>query len=178
MTLGEKILALRKARGWSQEDLAGRIGVTRQALSRWESDAAIPDTVNVVQLADLFGVSTDYLLRDGRTQERPDLPAEGKAKERRILAWVITALGAVGTLTTLIVGCLLNPKLSGWGSEFEEWFLVWSTRNLLWLPPFLWVMLAGGIVLLHFKKVKKEVKDFFRVLMTPVEELSNEENKK
>ena len=46
MTLGEKILALRKARGWSQEDLAGRIGVTRQALSRWESDAAVPDTVN------------------------------------------------------------------------------------------------------------------------------------
>ena len=178
MTLGEKILALRKARGWSQEELAGRIGVTRQALSRWESDAAIPDTVNVVQLADLFGVSTDYLLRDGRTEEWADLPAEERTKERRILAWAITALGAAGTLVTLILGCLLTPKWGQWGSEFEEWFLVWSTRNLLWLPPFLWVMLAGGIVLLHFKKVKKEVKDFFRVLMTPVEELSNEENKK
>lgn len=62
MTMGEKILRLRKARGWSQEELAEQIGVTRQAISRWESDAAKPDADNIVVLCNLFGVSADYLL--------------------------------------------------------------------------------------------------------------------
>lgn len=187
MTLGEKILKLRKVRGWSQEDLAGRIGVTRQALSRWESDAAVPDTVNVVQMADLFGVSCDYLLRDGWTEERPAALQEKGAKEQRIVAWVVTALGAVGTLTTLILGCALPCRSGGVGAsgpladlkaEIIRWFTVWEERHLLWMPLMFWVMLAWGMILPHFKKVKKEVKEFFRVLMMPVEELYNEENKK
>ena len=64
MTMGEKILALRKARGWSQEELAEQIGVTRQAVSRWESGAAKPDADKIIAVCDLFGVSADYLLRD------------------------------------------------------------------------------------------------------------------
>lgn len=60
MTMGEKILALRKARGWSQEELADQIGVTRQAVSRWESDSAKPDADRIIDLCDLFGVSADY----------------------------------------------------------------------------------------------------------------------
>ena len=62
MTFGEKLQALRKARGWSQEELATQINVSRQALSKWESGASVPDTENVVALSRLFGVSTDYLL--------------------------------------------------------------------------------------------------------------------
>ena len=62
MTFGEKLQALRKARGWSQEGLATQINVSRQALSKWESGASVPDTENVVALSRLFGVSTDYLL--------------------------------------------------------------------------------------------------------------------
>lgn len=177
MTLGEKILKLRKARGWSQEELAGHIGVTRQALSRWESDAAVPDTVNVVELSDLFGVSCDYLLRDGWTENSAAVPQETKSKEQRILAWVITALGAAGTLTTLILGCVLNPKMGSWDTELE-WFLVWSTRDLLWLPILFWVTLALGIGLLHFEKVNKVVKDFFWVLTHNVQEIVDKENAK
>ena len=173
MTLGEKILKLRKARGWSQEELAGHIGVTRQALSRWESDAVVPDTVNVVQIADLFGVSTDYLLRDGWTGNSAAAPVETKSKERRILAWVITALGAAGTLTTLIVGCVLNPKVSSWNPG-SEWFLVWSTRDLLWLPLLFWVTLALGIALLH----SEEIKTYIRELKKDVWGMYNEEDAK
>lgn len=62
MTFGEKLLNLRRARGWTQEDLADKIGVTRQALSKWDANSALPDTKNVVALAKLFGVTTDYLL--------------------------------------------------------------------------------------------------------------------
>jgi len=163
MTLGEKILKLRKARGWSQEELAGHIGVTRQALSRWEADAAVPDTVNVVQMADLFGVSTDYLLRDGWTERSTGVPQETKAKEQRILAWVITALGAAGTLVTLIVGGVLHPNESSWDPTWE-WFLVWSTRDILWLPILFWVTLLIGIGLLKGWSISKYIEETRRDL--------------
>ena len=73
MTIGEKILKLRKARGWNQEELAEKIGVSRQAVSRWESDSAKPDADKIIAICDLFGVSADYLLREnyqGETGER------------------------------------------------------------------------------------------------------------
>ena len=68
MTLGERLQRLRRARGMTQEQLAERIGVSRQSLSGWENDAALPDTVHVVALAELFGVTTDYLLM-GKTPD-------------------------------------------------------------------------------------------------------------
>ena len=70
MTLGEKILNMRKARGWSQEELADRAGVSRQAVSRWESGSAKPDADKIIILCDLFGISADYLLRDDYQGER------------------------------------------------------------------------------------------------------------
>ena len=67
MMLGEKLQKLRKARGWSQEELAGKIEVSRQAISRWESGETLPDAANLLKLSDLFGVTSDYLLRDEET---------------------------------------------------------------------------------------------------------------
>lgn len=64
MILAEKIIELRKRNGWSQEELAEQLGVSRQAVSKWESAGSIPDLQRIVQLAELFGVSTDYLLKD------------------------------------------------------------------------------------------------------------------
>jgi len=64
MTLGEKLLQLRKSKGLSQEQLAVQITVSRQAISKWELGEAMPDTDNVVQLSKIFNVSTDYLLND------------------------------------------------------------------------------------------------------------------
>lgn len=64
MILAEKITEERKKNGWSQEELANQIGVSRQAVSKWESAGAVPDLQKILQLAELFGVSTDYLLKD------------------------------------------------------------------------------------------------------------------
>lgn len=64
MTLGEKIIDLRKKRGLSQEDLAITLGVSRQAVSKWETGEAKPDTDKVIALAEYFEVTTDWLLRD------------------------------------------------------------------------------------------------------------------
>lgn len=64
MTFGEKLHQLRAERKLSQEELARELGVSRQAISRWELGEVVPDTTNVLAVSRLFGVSTDYLLRE------------------------------------------------------------------------------------------------------------------
>lgn len=64
MILADKIMEERKKNGWSQEELANKLGVSRQAVSKWESAGTVPDLQRILQMADLFGVSTDYLLKD------------------------------------------------------------------------------------------------------------------
>ena len=64
MILADKIMDLRKKNGWSQEELAEKLNVSRQAVSKWEGAQSIPDMGRIIQLSELFGVSTDYLLKD------------------------------------------------------------------------------------------------------------------
>lgn len=77
MKLSDKIIELRKSNGMSQEDLAEKLNVSRQAISRWESGTAMPDANNILQISKLFGVTTDYLLNDDYRSDN-DLP---KVKE-------------------------------------------------------------------------------------------------
>lgn len=78
MILADKIIENRKRNGWSQEELADRLGVSRQSVSKWESAQSVPDMKRILQLAELFGVTTDYLLKDEiNTITTPDpLPVE------------------------------------------------------------------------------------------------------
>lgn len=62
MTLGDKLLHLRQARGWSQEELAEKLGVSRQSISKWETGASVPELAKIPEIAGCFGVTTDYLL--------------------------------------------------------------------------------------------------------------------
>ena len=64
MILADKIIMLRKRYGWSQEELAEKIQVTRQSVSKWEGAQSIPDLDKILRLSQIFGVSTDYLLKD------------------------------------------------------------------------------------------------------------------
>lgn len=64
MILADKIMNERKKNGWSQEELADQLGVSRQSVSKWEGGQAIPDLQKILKMAELFGVSTDYLLKD------------------------------------------------------------------------------------------------------------------
>lgn len=73
MKLSDKITRLRKANGWSQEDLAEKLNVSRQTISRWEGATAQPDATNILQLSKLFCVTTDYLLNDDYQSDN-DLP--------------------------------------------------------------------------------------------------------
>lgn len=81
MTTGQKIQALRKQRGLTQEQLAQRLGISRQAVSRWELDESLPETANLLPLRDALGVSIDALLDPAqgpagpRPREEPSAPA-------------------------------------------------------------------------------------------------------
>ena len=68
--LSEKIINLRKSRGWSQEELAEKLDVSRQSVSKWESGVSNPELDKIVAMSTLFGVSTDYLLKDSATEEK------------------------------------------------------------------------------------------------------------
>ena len=68
MEFSERLMILRKQAGLSQEQLADRLGVTRQSVSKWESGTALPELVKLISLSEIFGVSLDYLT--GRTEVR------------------------------------------------------------------------------------------------------------
>lgn len=64
MIFADKLILLRKKAGWSQEELAEQMNVTRQSVSKWEGAQSIPDLEKIIKLSQLFGVSTDYLLKE------------------------------------------------------------------------------------------------------------------
>lgn len=69
MILANKIINLRKKNGWSQEELAEKLGVTRQSISKYEGAQSIPDLDKILKLSEIFGVTTDYLIKDELEEE-------------------------------------------------------------------------------------------------------------
>ena len=64
MILADKIMELRKKNGWSQEELAEKVHVSRQSVSKWEGAQSVPDLQRILEMSKIFGVSTDYILKD------------------------------------------------------------------------------------------------------------------
>ncbi len=87
MILADKIIDLRKKNGLSQEELADKLGGSRQSISKWEGAQSVPDMNRILAMADLFGVSTDYLLRDEMetgTPETAPAASEDDSPVRRV----------------------------------------------------------------------------------------------
>ena len=82
MSIAERILTLRKSKGMSQEQLAEAVGVSRQAVSKWESEQASPDPEKIIAMSEIFGVTTDYLLK-GIEPEKEEAKTEEKAEEKK-----------------------------------------------------------------------------------------------
>ena len=79
MTLSGKILYCRKKAGLSQEALAEKLGVSRQAVSKWETGEAVPELSKLVLLAAAFGVTTDWLLSESEPEPEAPSPAPAAA---------------------------------------------------------------------------------------------------
>ena len=84
MILADKIMTLRKKAGWSQEELAQQLNVTRQSVSKWEGAQSVPDLDKIVQMSRIFGVSTDYLLKDELEEQEPAPSLAEQPPRRRV----------------------------------------------------------------------------------------------
>lgn len=99
MNISDRIQTLRKGRGISQEELADKIGVSRQAVSKWESEQSTPDIDKIILLSDYFDVTTDYLLKG----IEPTADAPKKENDARIFSVVGTALNFIGLVAAIMV---------------------------------------------------------------------------
>ena len=114
MTFGEKLQSLRQKAGMSQDVLAEKLDVSRQAVSRWERNETMPETEKVILLADLFGVTTDYLLRPEVERQEPIRREKSNrfltahlGTLARILGWAADAWGALDLLGILNIARVL-----------------------------------------------------------------------
>lgn len=113
MLLADKIVTLRKRAGWSQEELAAQLGVSRQSVSKWEGAQSVPDMQKVVQMSRLFGVTTDYLLKEELGEPEP-APAESDAPLRRVTMeqaadYLALRQAAAPKLALATLLCVLSP---------------------------------------------------------------------
>ena len=110
MNISDRIQSLRKARGITQEQLADAVGVSRQAVSKWEAEQSVPDLERIVAMAEYFDVTTDYLLRG--IEPAPTVQAR-EPVTARTMCIIATALDAAG----LILG-------GGLWFEYQNWLCV------------------------------------------------------
>ena len=113
MILADKIVTLRKRAGWSQEELAAQLGVSRQSVSKWEGAQSVPDMQKVVQMSRLFGVTTDYLLKEELGEPEP-APAEPDAPLRCVTMeqaadYLALRQAAAPKLALATLLCVLSP---------------------------------------------------------------------
>ena len=155
--IGTKISFCRKKAGLSQEALATRLNISRQAVSRWETGEAVPDTEKIVQLSRLFQVSTDYLLLDEikepLTGQNPTGIQTGPAKEKRkhlriYFGKCLLVIGLIA-LAAILIGAgvyadSLNEWYTAWGRYGTALFKTWI------IVPFLLsaCISAGGVIIL------------------------------
>lgn len=114
MIFADKLMQLRKKSGWSQEELAEQMQVTRQSVSKWESAQSIPDLEKMLRLSDLFAVSLDYLLKDNVEEAVPPLPQEDASPVRRVSmeeasAFLDIKQGTARTIAIAVLLCVLSP---------------------------------------------------------------------
>lgn len=117
MILADKIIELRKKAGYSQEELAEKMGVSRQSVSKWEGALSIPDLDKILLMSEIFGVSTDYLLKDEFGEELPAPKEEiSESKFRKVSMEEANAFIKVKDETAPkvalgVVMCILSPVI-------------------------------------------------------------------
>ena len=115
MILADKIVELRKKNGWSQEELAEKLNVSRQAVSKWEGALSTPDLGRILDMARLFGVTTDYLLKDEMEaeqqaeQEQEDMPALRRVTMEEANGFLAAQEQAAGRIALCVLLCILSP---------------------------------------------------------------------
>ena len=156
MILADKIIDLRKKAGWSQEELADKLGVSRQSVSKWEGAQSIPDMNKILQLSELFGVSTDYLLKDSLEAPEPlaapeDADSEGATfvSMEEANAFLSYKVESAPRIALGVLLCILSPIaliLLGGAQESGRLPLTEMQAAMIGLMVLL-LMVAGAVLL-------------------------------
>ena len=176
MKLSEKILRLRKARGMSQEELAGELNVSRQAVSRWESGSALPDAANLLQLSRLFGVTADYLLDDAHGPQAghastaaSTVPTSLLSRWRQWLGALLLSVGLAGNFMIYLCSRFI-PVMVPWAQRQADGSIryTWETghtdynyryfiqdRNLEGLVMVLCLLAVAGLALILVRRFRR-----------------------
>ena len=114
MIFADKLILLRKKAGWSQEELADQMNVTRQSVSKWEGAQSVPDLEKMLRLSELFGVSTDYLLKDEIEEAEhidlsDDTPLLRRVSMEEANAFLSVKLRTAKTIAYAAFLCILSP---------------------------------------------------------------------
>lgn len=145
--LSEKLYQLRKNSGLSQEQLAEQLNVSRQAISKWESGTAVPESEKLIIISNYFGVSVDYLLKDEEEQVKP----VGSVTEEnpKTIAGIIICIA--GILSMVIWGLLsiFSPKAS---DQISESSMITIDGNGIFLILCVVAIVVGAGLLLKSKK--------------------------
>ena len=164
--LAEKIMNLRKQKGWSQEQLAEQLGVSRQAVSKWESGISIPDLDKVVNMSTLFGVCTDYLLKEDfelRSEEMSEkkIPVlkERRISEEEVKVYLDLARLVARKLALSVSLCILSPVcliILGGMSDLGNTGISENMASGLGVAVlFMFVALGVGLLILNGLKMSK-----------------------
>lgn len=137
MTLGEKIQALRKQSGLSQEALAEKLAVTRQTVSKWELNRSLPDLDFIARLSEIFHVSADYLIKDEQSSpdDMPNKALDGPQVQKKIFHFtqkakhnLLTALSILELIAMLV--CLVCDYFTGKSLSWS--FLAAASMTVAW----------------------------------------------
>ena len=120
MEMNEKLVSLRKQHGLTQLDLAEKLHVSRQAISRWESGAAVPSTDNLKFLTNLYGVSLDYLVHDDRSDRIVMEETAPIKKGFRQVAISLPVLIAAGVLFFAMAATLISCSVKMYLNDPER----------------------------------------------------------
>ncbi|MBM7645000.1 transcriptional regulator with XRE-family HTH domain [Scopulibacillus daqui] len=120
MELGDKLKKLRKENSYSQQQLAEKLNVTAQAISKWENNKSVPDIINLVQISELYHISLDYLIK-------PDKQLQSELSIRNIRLRIFNYFAAVFTLIFILAASLLiKAKFFMYQHSLGGWLMIGS----------------------------------------------------
>ena len=146
--LSEKLYKLRKNSGLSQEQLAEKLSVSRQAISKWESGTAVPESEKLVTISNYFGVSVDYLLKDDEEDKGKDTDSIVEEKPKMIAGIIICIAGIVSMVIWGLLS-IFSPESS---DQIGESSMITIDGNGIFLILCVVATIVGAGLLLKSKK--------------------------
>ncbi|MGI5958512.1 MAG: helix-turn-helix domain-containing protein [Massiliimalia sp.] len=172
MTFDQKLQKLRKEKGWTQEQLASQLNLSRQTLSKWESGTVIPDTEHIIRLSKIFQVSTDYLLLEECDNQKGISAFEHSKKSDFSNASLIriligSGISIISFLAMIILGILSSVYPAVYTISYADvpWTRVYTglwgflkQYRLEWLFILCFLFFLAGLGVIFYSKISSIVK--------------------